>query len=203
MKEKEGSGSGVSAAVNSAVAMAHAGGHEPIYVVGQVAGLPCSVLIDTGAGVSLVNREWLKRTGIRTKLEAYTGPVPQGVNGQQLLVDGQLCLQIGLGTSTAETTLLVASVLPADVLLGTGALACFGTLSVDWNRRTMQVNEAEELAMLPAPAPETRDPMSSVTIHRSEEVVPAWSFQWVLGKVKGEWKQAMYLEGHRRHSITI
>ncbi|MHB1956853.1 MAG: retropepsin-like aspartic protease, partial [Sulfobacillus sp.] len=83
---KEGSGTNGAAPVNLTTADVPNGGHEPIYIVGQAGGLPCRVLIDTGAGVSLVNRDWLKRSGVRTVGERYDGPIPQGVNGQQLTI---------------------------------------------------------------------------------------------------------------------
>ncbi|KAE9105420.1 hypothetical protein PF007_g13706 [Phytophthora fragariae] len=122
------------------------GGYEA-HSGGFIDCLPSSMLADTGATLSLVDKLVLKRLGrARESLRPYEGPV-RSSSGHKLRIRGWITLPVRLGSLEANLNLLVAEQLNCDAILGVDALAVFGAV-IDVEERTMTLKSTKEVLEL-------------------------------------------------------
>ena len=82
-------------------------------------GIMCSLLVDTGAAVSLIRKDiWDKVPCPKQSLAAWTGPELTGVEGARLHVHGTTCLNVELSEEMFSVSVLVVDHLTSEGILG-------------------------------------------------------------------------------------
>lgn len=99
-----------------------------VFLPAKVEGVNCNLLVDTGAQVSVVAKEfWLQATGGGSELLPYTGTV-SAANGGRMSIIGKWAAACQLSSLTLVIEFLVADIPLHDVLLGTDFLLKFGAV---------------------------------------------------------------------------
>lgn len=88
-------------------------------VEGLVNDVPVSILIDTGAATSVLNKVvWGKARGDNAQLKGVPGRKLVGVEGKPLQLYGSACIQVQLATEKFSVEVVVAETPTADLILG-------------------------------------------------------------------------------------
>lgn len=99
-----------------------------VFLPAKVGGVDCSLLVDTGAQVSVVAKEfWQRATGGKSTLEPYTGTV-SAANGGPMSIMGKWAAACQINSLALVIDFLVADIPLHDVLLGTDFLLKFGAV---------------------------------------------------------------------------
>lgn len=99
-----------------------------VFISAQVGGVDCVLLIDTGAQVSVVSKQfWLKVTNGGSALMPYAGTVSVA-DGGQINIVGKWSTVCQIGMLGLATEFLVADIPLEEIILGTDFLMKFGAV---------------------------------------------------------------------------
>lgn len=87
-------------------------------VVGDINGAPTSLLVDTGAAVTISDDIWERVNATKAKLEPWTGQCLVGVGGLPLHVRGHTRVDLNLTGEHFDVEVVVVSPLSTKALLG-------------------------------------------------------------------------------------
>eukprot|EP00731_Ephydatia_muelleri_P003528 Em0001g3528a len=110
-------------------------------IQGHIEGFGVSMLVDTGSSVTLIHEAvWNKvKIKVKSSLSPCTVPV-MAVNGEQLMVAGEIDLHLQIGTHQGKHKVLVVEQMLQQCLLGTDYLEKQKCL-VDLGKRTLTVGK--------------------------------------------------------------
>ena len=163
---------------NVAVVGAVSGNRNGLFVPGTIEGVSVSMLIDSGAAVTVISpRIYAKMSAHVKKGLTATKWCVRSASGDNLSVEGQVELKLQTGQSAWSLTALVADV-EEDVIL---SMDCLGEAVIDCKQRTLSIsNELIPLVGEPMSGPERK----CFRIHLNEAIeLPERSEAWVSGTV--------------------
>ena len=184
-----------------AVVGAVSGNRNGLFVPGTIEGVPVSMLIDSGAAVTVISpRIYAKMSAQVKKRLTATKWCVRSASGDNLLVEGQVELKLQTGQSTWPLTALVADV-EEDGILG---MYCLGEAVIDCKQRILSIsNEMIQLVGEPMSGPERK----CFRIHLNETIeLPKRSEAWVSGTVDCKNRQpALWLveSGENENQIQV
>jgi len=115
--------------------------HTPFVINTGIENLRGASVIDTGAGVSVVNSEFLERiqkiTPDRLKIYEYKAEI-RGANNINLGVRGIVYLKLRLGPTSFQHWCLVVDRLPYDLILGNDFIDEYGVI-INIQKRLMLI----------------------------------------------------------------
>ncbi|GFS87290.1 retrovirus-related Pol polyprotein from transposon 412 [Trichonephila clavipes] len=110
-------------------------GENGIFIMGHVNELPCNMIIDTGANVSIIRNDLAQKL----KRETYLDPAPRGAtdrDGEKIDIHGKLKVKIKFGDTTYQHAVYVADI--ADpFILGLDFLKEHG-FTLDFNKNELR-----------------------------------------------------------------
>ncbi|GFV35299.1 retrovirus-related Pol polyprotein from transposon 412 [Trichonephila clavipes] len=110
-------------------------GENGIFIMGHVNELPCNMIIDTGANVSIIRNDLAQKI----KRETYLDPAPRGAtdrDGEKIDIHGKLKVKIQFGDTTYQHAVYVADI--ADpFILGLDFLKEHG-FTLDFNKNELR-----------------------------------------------------------------
>ena len=200
---------------NIAVVGAVSGNRNGLFVPGTIEGVPVSMLIDSGAAVTVINpRIYAKMSAHVKRGLTATKWCVRPASGENLSVEGQVELKLQTGQSARPLTTLVANV-EEDGILG---MDCLGEAVIDCKQRTLSIsNELIPLVGEPMSGPERKMSMKLAThsysylkcfrIYLNETIeLPERSDALVSGTVDCKTRQpALWLveSGENEHQIRV
>ncbi len=111
---------------------ADTGCKRALRIMSEVQGVKTICLYDTGAGVSLMNRDYFfthvaKKAKFRASkfVKKYHGHFPISASNQPIPISEQVTLEVCIGKTTREVTFLLATELSLPCLLGRNAIDTF------------------------------------------------------------------------------
>ena len=166
--------------------------------------IPLTLLIDTGAAVSLLGKEqWMRLGGAKYTMEQWNGGTLVGVNGSPVNMEGVFSMDIVVGGQRLAVEFAVVSTLCVQSLLGIDFLKRYACV-IDVPNMVMQCHGLK----IPLETAGSREQVDFVCQARAtlmENVtVPAWSEVEVLASTNslcgsGTW----LLEGLRDKNCDI
>jgi hypothetical protein len=94
--------------------------------------------IDTGAGVSLLTHDVVRRLGMETRMQLYQGPAVHGVR-HELSILGKISMLVTIGKTTRTITLLVVPQAQITFLLGNNTLQEYSSMVVNYHQKTLLI----------------------------------------------------------------
>ena len=89
------------------------------FITASVHHVPLTLMIDTGAAVSLLGKEqWMRLGGAKFTMEQWNGGTLVGVNGSPVDVEGVVSMDILVGGQRLAVEFVVVSTLSVQSLLG-------------------------------------------------------------------------------------
>ena len=89
-------------------------------LVGQINGVPASILVDTGAAITVLNKcRWDRTKEEEAQLDSISGRRLVGVQGIPIPLVGRAHILLGLSSEKFVVDAIVADTPTADVILGT------------------------------------------------------------------------------------
>ena len=184
-----------------AVVSAVSGNRNGLFVPGTIEGVPVSMLIDSGAAVTVISpRIYAKMSAQVKKGLTATKWCVRSASGDNLSVEGQVELKLQTGQSAWPLTALVSDV-EEDGILG---MDCLSEAVIDCKQHTLSIsNELIPLVGEPMSEPKRK----CFRIHLNETIeLPERSEAWVSGTVDCKNKQpALWLveSGENEHQIQV
>lgn len=120
----------------------------PMTVDTKIGGVHVQLLVDTGAGVSLIHATTLKHLqahGVKCVVHQQCGAQIIGINRDELATLRFVHLPVTLGGTTCQVEFQVVPACPASVLLGTAVLHDFG-VGIHFEERVLALPDG---AMIP------------------------------------------------------
>ena len=88
-------------------------------LAGQINGLPASILVDTGAAITVLSKcMWDRAKGDGAQIDSISGRRLVGVQGTPIPLHGKAHVLLGLSSEKFEVDAIVADTPTADVILG-------------------------------------------------------------------------------------
>ena len=119
---------------------------ETMMIQAKIKGKPKSILIDTGASVSAVSEQWMKKNPKFTLMPLQDGTFRSiiAVNKQQLPVTGYLTLEIGISNELYYEKVYVVKGLAYDVVLGRDFLTRHNCI-IDFRNKSLCFPQGETI----------------------------------------------------------
>eukprot|EP00731_Ephydatia_muelleri_P025917 Em0018g17a len=151
------------------------------HVDGYVNNVPASMVIDTGAAVTLLRKEfWLKTN---TTLNSWKGPDLVGANGTPITVCGTAAVVFKIGSCSFSMEAVVSDVLTADAILGLDFLE-EQKCTIAAGRKLFTLRDGEVSVPLDS-SNKKHDQITTEVIHLSQTVsIPALSEVEVMAHCK-------------------
>ncbi|KAL5505636.1 hypothetical protein EMCRGX_G007100 [Ephydatia muelleri] len=151
------------------------------HVDGYVNNVPASMVIDTGAAVTLLRKEfWLKTN---TTLNSWKGPDLVGANGTPITVCGTAAVVFKIGSCSFSMEAVVSDVLTADAILGLDFLEEH-KCTIAAGRKLITLRDGEVSVPLDS-SNKKHDQITTEVIHLSQTVsIPALSEVEVMAHCK-------------------
>lgn len=151
------------------------------HVDGYVNNVPASMVIDTGAAVTLLRKEfWLKTN---TTLNSWKGPDLVGANGTPITVCGTAAVVFKIGSCSFSMEAVVSDVLTADAILGLDFLEEH-KCTIAAGRKLFTLRDGEVSVPLDS-SNKKHDQITTEVIHLSQTVsIPALSEVEVMAHCK-------------------
>ena len=122
---------------NVTVVGAVSGNRNGLFLPGTIEGVPISMLIDSGAAVTVFSpRIYAKMSAQVKKRLTATKWCVRSAGGDNLSVEGQVELKLQTGQSAWPLTVLVADI-EEDGILG---MDCLGEAVIDYKQRTLSLS---------------------------------------------------------------
>eukprot|EP00731_Ephydatia_muelleri_P005167 Em0002g1343a len=156
-------------------------GNRAYHVDGYVNNVPASMVIDTGAAVTLLRKEfWLKTN---TTLNSWKGPDLVGANGTPITVCGTAAVVFKIGSCSFSMEAVVSDVLTADAILGLDFLEEH-KCTIAAGRKLITLRDGEVSVPLDS-SNKKHDQITTEVIHLSQTVsIPALSEVEVMAHCK-------------------
>ena len=86
---------------------------------GSIDGVGVTLLLDTGAAVTLLRRDvWMRTAAQSSDLKPWSGATLVSAGGTRLTIHGCACATLGLGGQEFQTEFVVVSPLTSEAILG-------------------------------------------------------------------------------------
>ena len=122
-------------------------------LLGSLNGTPVTLLIDTGAAVTLLRQDvWSQIATCTSELKPWPGPPLVSAGGTPLTIHGCTCMTLQLGGRDIQTKMVVVSPLTSEAILGIDFLQAQQAL-IDLGRGTLQLRRSGCDILLDAPTP--------------------------------------------------
>ena len=154
------------------------------YLKGQISGVSVSFLVDTGAGVSLLNgRIWDQAgfTNIRISPAPHSNLV--GVDGHPIQVRGVVTIPLTISNTVFNQEFVIADNITAEGILGMDFLEEHQCI-LDMAKRQVTVNQSEPLSLVPTVSNSVSTPVN-VTVNKTVTIPPASEME-ILGRLPAE-----------------
>lgn len=151
---------------------------------GLVNGVPASILVDTGAATSVLNKGlWDKSKGSRSGLKGTAGRKLVGVQGEPLELYGSACVEIQLANEEFPIEVMVAETPTADLILGRDFLRNQGcTIEMGEANDTLHVKSRDLRLPISKGQPSSVSPILKVTLQEAIKVPPSSEME-VMGSI--------------------
>ena len=154
------------------------------YLQGQISGVSVSFLVDTGAGVSLLNgRIWDQAgfTNVRISPAPHSNLV--GVDGHPIHVRGVVTIPLTISSTVFNQEFVIADNITAEGILGMDFLEEHKCI-LDMAKRQVTVNQSEPLSLVPIVSNSVGTPVN-VTVNKTVTIPPASEME-ILGRLPAE-----------------
>ena len=149
------------------------------FITASVHQVPLTLMIDTGAAVSLLGKEeWMRLGGAKFKMEQWNGGTLVGVNGSPVDVEGVVSIDILVGGQRLAVEFVVVSTLSVQSLLGIDFLKKHACI-IDVPNMVMQYHGLK-IPLETAGCEEVDLVCQAVATLMENVTVPAWSEVEVL-----------------------